>query len=72
MPIYEYQCTACEKVFTALLTISGRDEAERDLRCPDCDGSDPKRLLSGFSVGCGSGGGGRARQGQPPCASGGG
>ena len=43
MPIYEYQCTCCQKEFQSL--IMGMDEEEK-LRCPECGGEELKRLIS--------------------------
>jgi putative FmdB family regulatory protein len=44
MPIYEYQCRACDEVFEALVR-SGESAA-----CPSCQGHDLERLLSSFAV----------------------
>ena len=43
MPIYEYQCLACEREFQKL-TLK-REEAEGIL-CPGCGSSDLKKLVS--------------------------
>lgn len=43
MPIYEYCCPVCKREFQSLLMK--RDE-ERDLVCPNCGSSNPKRLIS--------------------------
>ena len=43
MPIYEYECRSCTKVFQALVM---KAEDEDSLVCPDCGDSNPKRLIS--------------------------
>ena len=44
MPIYEYRCRGCDKVFEELVQTAGESVA-----CPACAGSDVERLLSVFS-----------------------
>jgi len=44
MPIYEYECTACEKVFEVQQRMS--DEPVRT--CPECEG-EVKKLVSASS-----------------------
>jgi putative FmdB family regulatory protein len=43
MPIYEYRCKACERIFAFLYGVS-RDS--RDPACPACQGKDLARLIS--------------------------
>ncbi len=43
MPIYEYQCEDCQKVFQALIM---KIEEEKELRCQNCGSSALKRLIS--------------------------
>ena len=43
MPIYEYQCETCERIFQELIM---RKADEKKLRCPDCGGRGLKRLIS--------------------------
>lgn len=45
MPIYEYQCTACEHKLEALQKFSD----EPLLECPECDKPDLKKLISAAS-----------------------
>jgi putative FmdB family regulatory protein len=58
MPIYEYECEACDCDFE-ILTISSEDE---NITCPKCGISDVKRQLSISCIGgsgfgsCGNGG----------------
>jgi putative FmdB family regulatory protein len=51
MPLYEYKCRQCGFRFEALLSISRRDEEEKDLTCPECDAKKPERLISAFATG---------------------
>ncbi len=53
MPLYEYQCRSCGKIFELLRRIS---DADNDLECPGCHSKKVERQLSTFaSGGCGSG-----------------
>jgi putative FmdB family regulatory protein len=47
LPIFEYRCESCRKVYEALILKSS---GEKDLRCPYCRGRKRKRLISGVSV----------------------
>jgi putative FmdB family regulatory protein len=53
MPLYEYRCTACGKVFELIQGV-GATEAE----CPFCESKETKKQLSIFSGGQSSGGSG--------------
>ncbi|MFH1435098.1 MAG: zinc ribbon domain-containing protein [Pseudomonadota bacterium] len=68
MPIYEYKCEACGRVFEELVMRTGGEE---ETACPECGCAETKRLVSSFSSAggssgdadgaahsCGSGGGG--------------
>jgi len=46
MPIYEYQCRKCEKVFEKYQKL---DESGEFLRCPYCGEARPEKILSPFS-----------------------
>jgi putative FmdB family regulatory protein len=59
MPIYEYRCRACQRVFEAIRPLG---DDGKDLSCPACGEVAPEKILSVFAAGAGSGG----------CASGGG
>jgi putative FmdB family regulatory protein len=53
MPIYEYECRACGKVFEAFL-LRRTDEAE--VACPECSIREVERVMSrpaALSVGSG-------------------
>ena len=50
MAIYEYQCKDCGHKFSAMLSMTKREEQEKELRCPECESSEHKRLLSLFAM----------------------
>ena len=62
MPIYEYRCRKCEKIFEKIQKLN---EGEDSLQCPYCGEKKPEKILSGFSslkgselaAACGSSGG---------------
>ncbi len=55
MPIHEFKCTSCEHVFEELiLRSSDKDELE----CPECGTPRVDQLMSSFSCGSSSPGGG--------------
>jgi len=62
MPIYEYQCKSCGRIFEKIQKIS---ETGDSLQCPYCGGKKAEKVLSGFSSlkgsesasACGSSGG---------------
>ena len=57
MPMYEYRCRACGKSFEMLRRMQ---DAERDLKCPECRSEEIERLLSTFATSaCGMSGAGR-------------
>lgn len=58
MPMYEYRCQDCGKMFEQLRRMQ---DADRDLNCPECGSRQVERQLSSFATGgCGpSGAGGR-------------
>jgi putative FmdB family regulatory protein len=54
MPLYEYQCRRCGKVFEMLRRIKDTDN---DLECPNCHSHKAERQLSTFAAGgCGMSG----------------
>ena len=66
MPIYEFKCNKCEKIFEQLIFSS--DEEEK-LACPSCGQSDASRLMSSFSSGASSSGKGLSSGLSSSCAS---
>jgi putative FmdB family regulatory protein len=46
MPIYEYRCKKCEKVFEKIQRVGGGGE---NLVCPHCGNKKVEKLVSGFS-----------------------
>jgi putative FmdB family regulatory protein len=58
MPLYEYECQRCGRLFDAR---RGIDESEVGIACPTCGARDPKRVFSRFATtwsdsGCSSSG----------------
>jgi putative FmdB family regulatory protein len=45
MPLYEYQCTNCDKEFTKRRAIK---EADAPVECPDCESEEVTRKMSLF------------------------
>lgn len=58
MPIFEYKCQKCGHVIEVLQ--KGRNATKQT--CPECGGTDMKKLLSGFAVA-------QARPSVPACDS---
>jgi len=48
MPLYEYQCLGCGKIFELLRRIS---DADSDLQCPNCHSQKIERQFSTFAAG---------------------
>ena len=46
MPIYEYRCADCRKKFEVLVL---KAEEESSIHCPQCSGTNMKRLVSRFT-----------------------
>lgn len=61
MPLYEYECTACEARFERLVAMAEADRAS----CPRCGAAEARRLLSVIA-----GLGGRAEAPAPVCGQG--
>jgi putative FmdB family regulatory protein len=47
MPLYEYECQKCGRLFDAR---HGIDEGDSEVRCPTCGARDPKRVFSRFAT----------------------
>ena len=47
MPIFEYECLKCERVFEQLVLGAG---AEESVACPACQSGKVEKLFSGFSA----------------------
>jgi putative FmdB family regulatory protein len=47
MPLYEYECQKCGRLFVAR---RGIDESESVIVCPNCGAKDPKRVFSRFAT----------------------
>lgn len=65
MPIYEYRCKSCGKVFEELVPR----EPEKPLPCPECKSKKTEKLMSVFSGMVGNGPSGHSSAGQS-CSSG--
>lgn len=48
IPIYEYECRDCKKIFTAALSI--REHEEKKTVCPGCGSSMGEPLISSFTA----------------------
>jgi len=48
MPIYEYTCKKCNKIFESLV-LSSRDI--KGIHCPGCGSGEVQKMLSSFSSG---------------------
>ena len=46
MPLYDYQCENCGKVFTVALSLKEREYAE--IQCPGCNSKAVRQVLSTF------------------------
>ena len=61
MPIYEYRCRSCEKVFEALRPMG--DDGKK-VECPKCGTLSPEKIFSVFSASSGTGSGEAACEGR--------
>ena len=48
MPLYDYQCQNCGKIFTAVLSLAEHERG--DIRCPGCNSKDVRQMVSPFSA----------------------
>ena len=48
MPTYEYHCEKCNKDFSR--TARFQEYNREEVRCPQCDGKDVRRLVVSVSV----------------------
>ena len=46
MPMYEYECQRCGRLFDVRRGVSDSDS---EIECPTCGAKNPKRLLSRFT-----------------------
>ncbi|HVC34031.1 MAG TPA: zinc ribbon domain-containing protein [Chloroflexota bacterium] len=46
MPLYEYRCAECDARFEKLTSFQ---QADTGVRCPECGGIHPRRLISVFA-----------------------
>ncbi|MBW1927173.1 MAG: zinc ribbon domain-containing protein [Deltaproteobacteria bacterium] len=65
MPIFEYTCKKCNKVFETLVLSSG---SIKGIQCPECGSGEVQKMLSSFSCGSANQGPG-GLSGESSCAS---
>jgi putative FmdB family regulatory protein len=46
MPMYEFECRKCRKLFEKLVM---RSETKKDVVCPHCGAADPEERISAWS-----------------------
>ncbi|MCK5505222.1 MAG: zinc ribbon domain-containing protein [Thermodesulfovibrionia bacterium] len=51
MPVYEYKCLKCNKIFSLLQSLSPVDN---NTECPRCSSKEVKKIFSSFSCRSGS------------------
>ncbi|MBN2054021.1 zinc ribbon domain-containing protein [bacterium] len=54
MPIYEYRCDECDRIFSAIRQVGQNAEG---LVCPRCGGTQINKVFSMFAAKSGQGGG---------------
>lgn len=54
MPIYEFQCRKCNKLFETLLLGSSPEE-KAEIKCPDCASREVKKAVSATNIGVSAG-----------------
>ena len=47
MPIYEYECEKCGQKFEMRRSIA---DSDREIRCPNCGETAPRRIFSTFGT----------------------
>lgn len=48
MPIYDYRCTDCGRMFFVIESLEEHEKSKPV--CPDCAGTNVKRLITGVHV----------------------
>ena len=48
MPLYEYECQECKKIFTEVLTLKEHEGGE--IACPGCGSREVRQLMSTFTA----------------------
>lgn len=48
MPVYDYQCRKCEKVFTTRMSF--KEYETKEVKCPDCGSKRVERLVASVNV----------------------
>jgi putative FmdB family regulatory protein len=65
MPLFEYKCESCGKVFEELVSRS-----DQQVPCPSCRSDNARKLISTFSAAPGGSSGSDTPCGAPSCNSG--
>lgn len=58
MPIYEFRCLKCGKIFEKLFIIGSREKA--DITCPECGAESFERVMSSTNYAMGEGKGSKS------------
>lgn len=48
MPVYEFQCNLCRKVFTMFMKMA--ELGKKAVACPHCEKDDTRQVLSSFTA----------------------
>ncbi|MBW1979939.1 MAG: zinc ribbon domain-containing protein [Deltaproteobacteria bacterium] len=69
MPIYEFRCLQCNHIFELLAV---RQDDAKELRCPECSGTEVERVLSrvSYQMGMKATAGARPKVTSKSCSSG--
>ncbi len=54
MPIYEFKCQKCDRLFETIV-LNSSPEALKDIKCPDCSSFEVKKAVSASNIGLSSG-----------------
>ncbi|MBN1356773.1 zinc ribbon domain-containing protein [bacterium] len=47
MPMFDYRCARCRKLFTRIIL---KDPEKMTISCPECGSTDVERVISAFST----------------------
>lgn len=63
MPIYEYECNKCQKVFEIIVSSSNRES----VACEQCGSSEVRKLISATGIKVSPGSHGAPQSANSPC-----
>jgi putative FmdB family regulatory protein len=66
MPIYEYTCKKCNKIFETLVLSS---DDVKGIQCPECGSEEVQKMLSSFTSGLSAGPGPGGLSSESSCGS---